>query len=60
MFPGRNIVDRQSTKRKFSVYFMKTRTTEYDQVIRKHWGDAKKPINTLSFVTDAIVDCYSG
>ena len=35
MFPGRTAADRQSTKRKFSVDFMKTCTAEYDQVIRK-------------------------
>ena len=60
MFSGRIAADRQSTKRKFSVDFMKRCTAEYDQAIRKHRGDAEKLINTLSFITDAIVDCYSG
>ena len=60
MFSGRIAADRQSTKRKFSVDFMKRCTAEYDQAIRKHRGNAEKLINTLSFATDAIIDCYSG
>ena len=60
MFPGRTAADRQSTKRKFSVDFMKRCPAEYDQAIWKHRGNAEKLINTLSFATDAIIDCYSG
>ena len=60
MFPGRTAADRQSTKRKFSVDFTKRCTAEYDQAIWKHRGNAEKLINTLSFATDAIIDCYSG
>ena len=35
MFPGRT-ADRQATKRKFSVDFLKRCTAEYDQAIRKY------------------------
>lgn len=49
MFSGRTAADRQVTKRKFCVHFMKMCTTDYDQAIRKHRGDTEKPINTLSF-----------
>ena len=41
MFRGRTAADRQSTKRKFSVDFMKRCTAEYDQAIRKHRGNAE-------------------
>ena len=60
MFPGRTAADRQATKRKFSVDFMKRCTAEYDQAIKKYRGDTEKLVNTLSFATDAIIDCYSG
>ena len=60
MFPGRTAADRQATKRKFSVDFMKRCTAEYDQAIKKYRGDTEKLVNTLSFAIDAIIDCYSG
>ena len=60
MFPDRTAANRQATKRKFSVDFMKRCTAEYDQAIRKYRSDTEKLVNTLSFATDAIIDCYSG
>lgn len=60
MFPGRTANDRNSTKRKFSVDFMKRCTAEYEQAIKKHQGDTEKLVNVLSHATDAIVNCYSG
>lgn len=60
MFPGRTANDRNSTKRKFSVDFMKRCTAEYEQAIKKHQGDTEKLVNVLSHALDAIVNCYSG
>ena len=60
MFPSRTAADRQDTKRKFSVDFIKRGTAEYDHAIRSYRGDTEKLVNTLSFATDAIIDCYSG
>nr|XP_022288482.1 uncharacterized protein LOC111100689 [Crassostrea virginica] len=60
MFPGRTAADSQATKRKFSVDFMKRCTAEYNQAIRSYQGDIEKLVNTLSFVIDTIIDCYSG
>ena len=59
MFPSRTAADRQATKRKFSVDFMRC-TAEYNQAIRKYRSDTEKLVYTLSFATDAINDCLSG
>lgn len=60
MFPGRTATERQATKRKFSVDLMKRCTAEYDIAQKIFCGDSEKLIHTLSFATDAIVECYSG
>jgi hypothetical protein len=59
-FPGRTSAQRLAIQRKFSVDFMKRCTAEYDTAVKKYGGDTEKLINTLSYTTDAILQCYWG
>jgi hypothetical protein len=59
-FPGRTAAQRLAIQRNFSVDFMKRCTAEYDTAVKMYGGDTEKLINTLSYTSDAILQCYWG
>lgn len=57
-FPGKNNKERDHFKRLFALDLKYRCQSEFNCAQKMHKGDLNKMVRTLSFSTDAIIDCY--
>lgn len=52
--------ERTKVQRRFSIDLVNRCTVEYNFAVKEAGGDLSKLVKILSYVADAIIDCYSG
>lgn len=60
MFPSKTVIGKESMKRQFAYNMSRRCTKEFNKCYHQHEGNLIKVKRKLTYVTDAIVNCYRG